>query len=1588
MNQNPFESPTSSRSSSPSVRNYRFENDAIRNSANYANYYSSSPEASLYEEQVHDKMDRSSHHSDTTAVDSRRHRSRAGSRPGSRSSSRGPSREATPGHHTYPSNGLPDLPHMPAAYPGSVPRSPTSRRTNMSGPSHRFGGVSDGESFVSDDSLNPPAGEYPSHYSIPKQQSLDGPVKAIEEAAPPLKKEKRLFSWMFTNKVPPVPEESERTEFPWRKTNVFMQIGFWWIYPILKRGYIRTLVPRDLWILPKNLTVEDMHHRFEQHLNAILVKQEAQHLKKYPDLSNFKWPVWVVPWAIFLTFKWQYTMSTVWLALAFACQTLSPLVTKEIIDFVQYRSFGAYTSDGRGVWLTIIAVIMIFLNGVLINHFFHDAMFTGAQTKAILTKAVLLKSFKLSPRSRYLFPRGRITSLMSTDLAKIDLAIGFQPLLLAFPVPIIISVVILILYIGVQALAGLGLFIVSLAICAYLTSFLYTFRQSAVVHTDKRINMVREAVANIKIIKFYAWEQAYKYGISQARNDEMSRVFRIKTLRNFIAAYAVSLPSLTSMLSFVVLWATHSMRAPGYVFSSLSLFTILAQSIMLVPYALATGADALIGFKRLTDFLSSEEGDQYVQRRTSTILAPNGPAVVIRHANFVWEQFHDNLDNELWANNDTFEGRRELQRMERERRRVERREHRRLAKRRKHNIYEEKEYDVSGSSSGFSAQSSREKSFPGLLDLNLTINRGEFIMVCGSIGSGKSSLLHAIAGSMNVENPSTAVVDVNAESIFCSEPWIQNATIRDNILFGREYDDDLYKEVIFACALEEDILNLPGGDKTEIGERGVTLSGGQKARVSLARACYSNAPILLFDDVLSAVDSRVAKHIISYLFQGLLINKTVVLATHQLSVLEAADRVVFLNGDGSISVGTIDHLLATVPAFDTLVKNNVDSEMREMWTSGNTRNNSMINLQQWTQGHPDEIPVDNSDAIARVLSDTNRDAIGKSMRDEEKAVNAIGWSIYAKYLRLGSGSFGVFAVPIFLMLVALATFFQLFSNTWLSFWTEKRYPHMSENLYVGLYIAFSFLTVIFTALEFTMLTYIENVAAQLLNIGAMERIMHAPMSYMDTTPLGRILNRFTKDTDSLDNELGEQAQYFIFPLASMIGIIILCICYLPWFAIAVPFLVIVFMLFANFYQGSAREVKRLEAIQRSLVFNNFNETLTGMQTIQSYHMEPMFVAKNDYFINKMNEAYYITISTQRWLAVNLDIMGACFALIICLLCITGQFHISPSSTGLLLSYVVQIVGLLSLTVRAMTQVENEMNAAERLHHYAFKLPQEPDYIVASHRPPANWPPSGYISFSRVALRYRPELPRVLDDFSLKVYPGEKVGICGRTGAGKSSIMNALYRLTEVEDGSITIDGLNIADMGLFDLRSRLSIIPQDPVLFQGSIRKNLDPFNDYNDEVLWDALRRSGLLDETTMIRIRNSKYDPSRSVGYEDLHKFHLDQMVDDDGSNFSLGEKQLLALARALVRNSKILILDEATSSVDFDTDQRIQQTISTEFRHCTILCIAHRLKTILHYDRIVVMDKGSIAEKGTPWGLFKKGGGFRQMCEKAGITGEDFA
>ncbi|CAK7904836.1 oligomycin resistance ATP-dependent permease Yor1p [[Candida] anglica] len=1384
------------------------------------------------------------------------------------------------------------------------------------------------------------------------------------EAGTDYQPQKRLLSKFIKGEYP-IPTEEERQPYPFPNASFFSKVFFWWVTPVLKVGYSRTLRPADLYYLTDDIKIEKLTADFNQVLDSQLASARAQH-EADPENQDkpFEWPKYTIAKAVIATFKSDLIKASVFASLAIIFMSLTPLLMKQLIKFVQEISAGVPgVHIGQGIGYAFGCSFALAVTGFLFNHYFYFGLLVGVKTKTVLITSVLDKSFKLSAKSRKRFTPGKITSLMGTDLSRIEMSMVFQPLLFILPISLGIGIAILLINIGVSSLIGLAVFLFFLVIIGAGTGQMYKYRDHVTKLTDNRVGIIKEVLSNLKMIKFYSWEVPYLNKIITARSKEISTILRIQAVRNIITSVALSLTGITAMVSFLVLFALNGKtKDPASVFSSVSTFEILAICVFMLPMCLTSLVDLLNAFKRTEKLLCAEEeteNPRFINIDTS------GPlAIDIKNATFIWDTV--GIEEEPDEADLKKKKKEEAKKLK---------ELKKLAKKNGTKVEDEKVEEKATKKSGTATPDS--STFQGLSNIDLSVAKGEFVVITGLIGSGKSSLLQAISGTMFLESGSTTL---DGSYLMCGEPWVQNETIKENILFGSEYSQKKYDEVIYSCSLQQDLEMLEAGDYTEVGERGITLSGGQKARINLARAVYSDSDIILLDDVLSAVDARVGRHIMANCILGYLKNKTRILATHQLSLIQYANRVVYVNGDGSIDVGTVDELKERNPGFQSLMSYNSVAILDE---EDEVDDADIV----------DPTLADKMDAVVKTSSESDESFIdlekkdiskGKMVTEEERAVNRMSLDVYIQYIRQGTAklSFPGFII-VFCLSVALGTFCDLFTNTWLSFWISHKFPGKSDGFYMGIYAMLTFCTVIFVTLEFFVLVTVTTSSSKNLNLMAVKRLLHAPMSFLDVTPTGRILNRFTKDTDALDNEINEQLRMMFFSCGKIIGILVLCIIYVPWVAIAVPPLAFIFVCLADYFQSSTREIKRLEAVQRSFVYNNFAEALNGMTTIKAYYSKYRFMDKNYTSIDNMNEATILVFANQRWLALMLELMLFFFSLLVSLCCVFRVFKINAASAGLIVSYAFNMANELSQFIRIATQVENDMNSAERICQYAFHMEQEADFSIQNTCPDSSWPQHGGITFDRVNLKYRKGLPNVLNNLTFNVSPGEKIGICGRTGAGKSSIMTALFRLAELDSGKISIDGVDISELGLHDLRSKLSIIPQDPVLFNGTIRKNLDPFNEYPDDEIWKVLLRAGVLNEEQLAEARLQ----TSGVAGNDIHKFHLDQTVEEQGSNFSLGERQLISFARALLRNTKILVLDEATSSVDYDTDAKIQQTIVREFSDCTILCIAHRLKTIINYDKILTLDKGSLAEFDSPWNLYNQRGIFYQICEKASIEESDF-
>lgn len=1359
---------------------------------------------------------------------------------------------------------------------------------------------------------------------------------------------------------------------------------------------------------------------FEKNLEYYRVKDAH---KLPPDAHPAMLPKHALVKALNRTFFREFWGSAVAKIASDVGSTLLPLLTRHLITFTAYRTkeYKATHPDvpsmGRGIGFALgIAFLMLF-NNFMVNIFFYGATMTGAQVRTTLIAAIFKKNLRLSPKARLMYPNGIITNLMSIDTHRIDFNCNWFHFSWTFPVSVGISIAIVVTNIGASGMVGFAVFLVTFFLIVLTGKHLAHLRGKTNKATDGRVSAMREILQAIKIIKFYSWEDAYEEKVAKMRSREMTLVIKMLAWRNVINSFIVSVPVFAGLFSFIVLSRTGGSLNPATVFSSLSVFNVMRLPLVLLPLSIITTIDAMQSLTRIEGLLSAPEIENYLE--TSPDIGET--AIRISNGTFIWQTLDEN-DKPA----------KKLSRKERRAAKKLEKEQKKLAE----------DSFVHGQSSEATTDRDAEtlsiksltklssddddekdldtpveathKLFKGLNNINLDVPRGTFLVVTGTIGTGKSSLLSAMSGTMHLVEGS---VQVSGSLVAAGQPWVQNSTVRDNIVFGHDFDPEWYAAVVDACALERDFEILPAGDETEVGERGITLSGGQKARINLARAVYANPDTILLDDVLSAVDAHVGKYIMEKCILGLMRSKTRVLATHQLALIEKyADKVLFLDGSGGIVMGSVEELRKTVPAFDELMAFNDHAEVEEEEPieiygepdgEGLTRRVTTRSSLRRSSTHASEKVEEDPEKVPK--------ATGALMQTEEREVDSISWDVYRDFVRFGSFGMGWFLIPVFLSILILANFSTVFNSVWLAYWTSDKFAR-SEGFYIGIFVMIAVMSALLNFGFFLTLTAVGNRTAKKLNLVALHSMLHAPMSFFDSTPLGRILNRFTHDSNTMDVELSDQVRLFLFSTSSSIATVIMVACYLPWILIAAFGLGAIFVLLASFYRASARDIKRIDAVVRSRVFAHFGESLSGAATIIAYGAQARFTEYLEHHIDAMNGANYATLANQRWLAVRLDIIAFSMTLITTLLCVTGVFDISPSDVGVVVSGMLSIMPMISLIIREMATTENSMNSVERIHHYAYNVEQEGQFHSPAERKPApSWPESGRLTFNNVVMSYRPELEPALKNFSADVAAAEKIGICGRTGAGKSTIMTALYRLVELRGGSIVLDGVDIRQIGLHDLRSKLAIIPQDPVLFQGTVRSNIDPFGEYDDARLWDALRRAWLVDPVELAKVQEleargvstgelvkaeeevakqissgkKKSSAVAAPGTVAMPKFHLDRSVDDDGTNFSLGERQLLTLATALVRNARVLILDEATSNVDFQTDSKIQATIKSEFKDCTILCIAHRLKTILNYDRILVMDLGEIAEFDTPRALYTKQDGiFRSMCQNSGITLEDIA
>ncbi|NXV31721.1 MRP3 protein, partial [Rissa tridactyla] len=844
---------------------------------------------------------------------------------------------------------------------------------------------------------------------------------------------------------------------------------------------------------------------------------------------------------------------------------------------------------------------------------------------------------------------------------------------------------------------------------------------------------------------------------------------------------------------------------------------------------------------------------------------------------------------------------------------------------------------------------------PSLKDINLLVPSGALVAVVGHVGCGKSSLVSALLGEMEKLEGEVAVK--GSVAYVPQQAWIQNATLKDNILFGQAPNEQKYQNVLEACALKTDLEVLPGGDQTEIGEKGINLSGGQRQRVSLARAVYSNSDIYLLDDPLSAVDSHVAKHIFDKVIgpDGVLKGKTRILVTHGISFLPQVDHIVVLV-DGKISeMGSYQDLLKQNQAFAEFLRNYALDEDIEEDEPTMLEEEEVLLAEDTLSIHTDladNEPVTN-EVRKQFLSCANQLWC---------VILQVKLTVFWQYVK----AVGPVISLVICFLYCCQNAAAIGANVWLSDWTNEPVINGTQHntaMRIGVYAALGLLQGLIVLISSFTLAMGGINAARTLHAALLENKFHTPQSFYDTTPTGRIINRFSKDIYVIDEVIPPTILMFLGTFFTSLSTMIVIIASTPLFAVVIVPLAILYFFVQRFYVATSRQLKRLESVSRSPIYSHFSETVSGASVIRAYRRVKSFVDISDLKMDENQKSYYPGIVSNRWLGVRVEFVGNCIVLFAALFAVISKNSLNAGLVGLSVSYALQVTLSLNWMVRMTSELETNIVAVERIKEYSETETEAP-WIIEGKSPPEDWPSKGELEFVNYSVRYRKGLDLVLKGLNLHIHGGEKIGIVGRTGAGKSSMTLCLFRILEAVKGEIKIDGVKISEIGLHDLRSRLTIIPQDPVLFSGTLRMNLDPFNKYSDEEIWKALELSHLK--------RFVSSQPSM-----------LDYECSEGGENLSVGQRQLVCLARALLRKTRILILDEATAAIDLETDDLIQMTIRTQFEDCTVLTIAHRLNTIMDYTRVLVLDNGTIAEFDTPASLIASKGIFYSMAKDAGLA-----
>ncbi|KAJ7916824.1 multidrug resistance-associated ABC transporter [Mycena leptocephala] len=1149
--------------------------------------------------------------------------------------------------------------------------------------------------------------------------------------------------------------------------------------------------------------------------------------------------------------------------------------------------------------------------------------------------------------------KAQIMTLMTTDVDRVARLMHQLFVLIDAPIELAVGTVFLYNLLGISCFFGLGVAVLCLPLNHYAGKIISSTQDNLMKARDERVALMNEVLGGIRMLKFMAWERSFEARIMKVRAKELKYQrlnYIIEALLSGLWNMAPILVTVVSFYHFAVIRG--EALTPSIAFTSVIVFNELKFALAAIPETYINLLQSIVSLRRIEKYLHTAEVKPVLP------IGKQSQELAFQSCTVTWPQ-------------------------------------------------DRSPSSASTSAAPSTASTPRYKFI--LVDLTLKFPPGELSLICGKLGSGKTLLLLALLGEADVLSGQMMCPRSPADSIASfanSRPtkedwvihgicayvpqaaWLQNASIKDNILFNLPYDEERYKLTLEVCALVSDLEILEDGDESEIGERGVNLSGGQKARVSLARAVYSRASVLLLDDVLSAVDAHTAHHLYHSCLKGeLMQGRTLILVSHHVQLCTPGASYVVALDNGRVQFqGPRDEFQRS-----EVMRGLVQSTTAE------------------TQDAKEEIAIDalnipgdkdgrNGDTVvaAASISKAEKKPPRKFSEEEQRAVGRVAWSVWETYIH-ACGSAWYWALFALVFLVAALSL--LVENGWLAYWSRGD-DSKSAMFYLSIYAAITTTGLILATVRFFVLFHGGIHASTILYQKLLQAVLFAHIRFHDTVSRGRLLNRFGKDFEGIDSNLPSNfGRTTIHLIAATMGVLTVS------FVGGTPFVLGALVASFFYYQGAlfqvygqtCRDLRRLgmyHSFTRSPLYSMYSETIAGVAVLRAFGASSKFLREMLQHVDTNCNPSYWTWGVNRWLSIRMTSFASIITAFMALLAVLNK-DISASLAGFALAFSGTITFDLLLLVREFVSLEQAMVrrfpdvwfpffisgfaqvGLERVKEYSDLAQEPPEFIEP--RPESSWPEHGAIQCENLVIRYAPELPDVLHNLTFDVKPGEKIGILGRTGSGKSTLALSFFRFVEATEGRIVVDGLDIAKIGLTDLRSRLTIIPQDPTILSGTLRTTLDVFNEYQDADIFEALRRVHLIP---------SEDTPEETADTVNANMFrNLDSSVSEGGENFSTGEKQLLCMARAILKRSKILVMDEATASVDYATDELIGKTIRHEFKASTILTIAHRLRTVIDYDKIMLLDQGKIAEFDRPAVLLAdKSSKFHALCQATGK--EEFA